>query len=162
MVPYSLQKLAASIIHDTVIGGHAAAERTLFAAKRRFFWRGMKKTIDSYVNRCRTCLLNKGRAHIKQPLRKYPLPDKPFDVVSTDLIGPLKLTSSGNRYILVVCDFLTRYCVVKALTDKKADTVAEALWQIFCEHGAPRRIYSDSGSEYRNAVMREIKAIQHK
>ena len=37
VIPHKFQKLAASIIHDTVLGGHAAAERTLFAAKRRFF-----------------------------------------------------------------------------------------------------------------------------
>ena len=33
VMPHKLQRLAVSIIHDTVIGGRAAAERTIFAAR---------------------------------------------------------------------------------------------------------------------------------
>ena len=156
VIPHKLQEIAASIIHDTIIGGHAAAERTIFAAKRRFYWRHMNSTIKKYVEKCKVCQLNKGRAHPKQPLRKYPVPEKMFDVVSTDLIGPLPLTAAGNKFILVVTCFLSRYCVVKALPDKTADSVAQGLWGIFCEHGMPSVLYSDSGSEFRNNVMKEM------
>ena len=156
VIPHKYQQLATSIIHDTAIGGHSAADNTLFAAKRRFYWRNMQRTIKLFVNRCRTCQINKGKAHPRQPLRKYPLPDKPFDVVSTDLIGPLPLTSDGNRFILTVTDFLTRYVVVKALPNKSANEVAKGLWQVFCEHGAPSTLYSDSGSEFRNSVLKEM------
>ena len=156
VIPHQYQKLAIRVIHDTVIGGHAAAERTLFAAKRRFFWKGMKRCVEKYVDKCRSCQVNKGRPHKKQPLRRYPLPDKPFDVISTDLIGPLPITTNGNRFILVVTDFLTRYCSVKPIPNKTADTVAQALWGVFCEHGTPSTLYSDSGSEFRNAVLKEM------
>ena len=156
VIPYSLQTLAASIVHDSFIGGHAAVDRTLFAAKRRFFWRGMRKTIEKYIEKCKICKLHKGKPHPRQPLRKFPVPDKPFDTVSMDLIGPLKLTSRGHRYILVVTDFLTRYVSVKPLVNKSADVVAEALWEVFCEHGSPSSMYSDSGSEFRNAILAEM------
>ena len=164
VIPFALQRRAISVIHDTVLGGHMAAERTLFAAERRFFWRSMKDGISKYIRNCKVCQLNKGVAHAKQPLRKYPLPDKPFDVISTDLIGPLKLTTGGNRYILVCTDFLTRYCVVEPLQNKSADKVCEGLWKIWCEHGCPSILYSDSGSEFRNAVLKEMTAkfqVQH-
>merc|ERR1712055_1107203 len=101
-------------------------------------------------------MLHKGRSHPKQPLRRYPVPDKFFDVVSTDLIGPLPLTSSGNKYILVVTDFLSRYTTIKPLPNKSADTTAEGLWSIFCEHGTPSILYSDSGCEFRNGVLKEM------
>ena len=156
VIPHSLQRQAVSVIHDTVLGGHAATDRTLFAAKRRFYWRNMKRTIQKYVQNCKICQVQKGRAHPKQPLRQFPLPDKPFDVVSTDLIGPLKITVRGNRYILVVTDFLTRYVVIQPLPDKTASTVAEGLWRIMCEHGCPSVLYSDSGAEFRNKVLTEM------
>ena len=156
VIPHNLQNIAASIIHDTILGGHAAAERTIFAAKRRFYWRHMNTTIKKYVDKCKICQLHKGKAHPKQPLRKYPVPEKMFDVVSTDLIGPLPITADGNRYILVVTCFLSRYCVVRALPNKSADVVAQGLWAIFCEHGCPSILYSDSGAEYRNNVMKEM------
>ena len=156
VIPYKFQNLAASIIHDTVIGGHAAAERTLFAAKRRFFWRNMNKTIQTYCDKCKICQIHKGKFHPKQPLRRYPLPDKFFDVISTDLIGPLPTTSNGNRFILVVTCFLSRYVVVKAIPNKKEDVVAQGLWEIFCEHGSPSVIFSDNGNEFRNQILKEM------
>ena len=156
VVPRSLQTLAASIIHDTVLGGHMASERTIFAAKRRFYWRNMSSFIKKYVDKCKTCQLHKGRPHPKQPLRRYPVPDKFFDIVSTDLIGPLPMTSSGNKYILVVTDFLSRYVAIKALPNKTANTTAQGLWSIFCEHGTPSILYSDSGCEFRNGVLEEM------
>ena len=156
VIPFSMQSKVAAMVHDTFIGGHAAVDRTLFACKRRFYWRGMRKTIEKYIDKCTICKLHKGRPHPRQPLRKYPLPDKPFDTISMDLIGPLKITSNGNKYILVVTDFLTRYVSVKPLVDKSANAVAEGLWEVWCEHGAPGTMYSDSGAEFRNAILKEM------
>ena len=116
----------------------------------------MARDVKNYVNKCVTSSLYKGRPHPKQPLGRFPIPDKPFDVVSTDLIGPLTLTERGHRYILCVTDFVTRYCVVRPLVDKRATTVAEGLWSIFCEHGTPSTLYSDQGSEFRNKILKEM------
>ena len=156
VIPHCMQDLVSAIVHDTFIGGHAAIERTLFAAKRRFFWRNMKKSLQKYIDKCITCKLNKGRPHPRPPLRKFPIPERPYQTVSMDLIGPLKVTARGNRYILVVTDFLTRYVSVKPLHNKSANTVAEKLWEIFCETGSPDIMYSDSGSEFRNAILKEM------
>merc|ERR1712121_491824 len=82
VIPKKYQQLAVGIIHNTVLGGHAAVEWTLFALKRRFYGVGMKRTVEKYVDNCRSCQVNKGKPHKRQPLRKYPVPDKPFDVVS--------------------------------------------------------------------------------
>ena len=87
---------------------------------------------------------------------KCTIPDKPFQVVSTDLIGPLETTLEGNKYILVLTDYLTHYAEIKAMPNKKADTVAKFLWEIFCEHGVPQVMYSDSGCEFRNSVLTEM------
>ena len=116
----------------------------------------MKKTITNYVDNCKICQVHKGRAHPKQPLRKFPLPDRPFETISTDLIGPLNVTSSHHKYILVVTDFLTRYCAIKPLHNKSANEVAEKLWEIWCEHGTPHTMFSDSGLEFRNQILKEM------
>ena len=156
VVPSTLQKLAMLLSHDSAIGSHTGPDRTLFTAKRRFFWRNMHNHIKKYVRSCKICQENKGNAHPKQPLRKFPLPDRCFETVSMDLTGPLPLTASGNRYILVVTCFLSRYCVLRAIPNKTADVVAQALWQIICQHGCPTTLYSDGGTEFRNKVMKEM------
>lgn len=38
-----------------------------------------------------------------------PVVDEPFRRIAMDMVGPLDRSRSGNRYILVVCDYATRY-----------------------------------------------------
>ena len=40
-----------------------------------------------------------------------PLPviDEPFECIAMDIVGPLPRSNSGNKYVLVVCDYATRY-----------------------------------------------------
>lgn len=52
----------------------------------------------------------------KLPLIKMPLNDVQFQRVAVDLIGPTSLVSeSGERYVLTVMEFATRYPEAVAL-----------------------------------------------
>ena len=44
-----------------------------------------------------------------------PVVDKPFKRVAIDIMGPLDRSRSGNRYILVLCDYATQYPEAVAL-----------------------------------------------
>ena len=49
-------------------------------------------------------------------LGEMPIIDSPFDPVAIDLIGPINPTSDrGNRYILTLVDYGTRYPEAVAL-----------------------------------------------
>ncbi|KAL6723932.1 hypothetical protein Aduo_018883 [Ancylostoma duodenale] len=65
------------------------------------------------------------------------------------------LTSRGNRYIVTVIDHLTKYLGAYPVPDKKADTIAEAIFsRRICEGGRwPECILSDRGGEFENAVV---------
>ena len=57
-----------------------------------------------------------------------PLIDTPFRRVAVDLIGPLHpITERGNRYILTLVDYATRYPEAVALPKIETERVAEAL-----------------------------------
>ena len=34
---------------------------------------------------------------------------EPFEQIAVDIVGPLPRSKEGNQYILVVCDYATRY-----------------------------------------------------
>ena len=73
----------------------------------------------------------KGRV-TKTPLGKMPLIDLPFKRVAVDLVGPIApVTDKGNRYILTMVDYATRYPEATALKSIEAETVAEALVNVF-------------------------------
>ncbi len=87
---------------------------------------------------------------------QYPLPEAPWDIVSIDLLQ-LPQSQYGLRYILVCVDHLTSYVVLAPIKDKTATGVAHALvTHLFCPFSTPRVILSDTGAEFRNAVVAEI------
>jgi hypothetical protein len=48
-----------------------------------------------------------------------------------DIVGPLIQSKSGNKFILVICDYSTRYPEVVPLKNIEAKTIAEELGTFF-------------------------------
>ena len=53
-----------------------------------------------------------------------------------DIVGPLDCSKSGNRFILVICDYATRYPEAISLKSVEADHIAEEL-VLFARVGTP-------------------------
>lgn len=84
-------------------------------------------------------------------------PQKPFDVVIIDLIGPLPLSNNGNEYALtMICD-MTKYLVTSAIPDKSAKTVAKAIFDDFIlKYSIMKEIRTDCGTEFKNKLTEEL------
>ena len=93
----------------------------------------------------------------KVPLGEMPIIDSPFQQVAIDLIGPINPTSDrGNRYILTLVDYGTRYPEAVALPKIETERVAEALLEMFCRVGFPNEILSDRGIQFTSDLMAEM------
>ncbi len=58
--------------------------------------------------------------------------------IALDVLGPLPLSIRGNKYIMVVCDYFTRWSEAYGIPNQEALTVAKTLvveW--ICRCGAP-------------------------
>ena len=64
--------------------------------------------------------------------------------------------SHNFKYILTVKDCFSKYCWLKPLESKEGLPIANCLNHIFHEHGAPRRLHSDNGSEFINRFVKEV------
>ena len=74
-----------------------------------------------------------------------------------DILGPLPRTPRGNRYVLVISDYFTKWTESYALPDQTATTIAEKVVSEFVSHfGIPRQIHSDQGTNFESNVMAEI------
>lgn len=67
-------------------------------------------------------------------------------------MGPYNQTTSGNRYILSMTCYFSKWIEAFPLPDKSARNVANALYKAYCRHGAPVSIISDQGREFVNEV----------
>ena len=86
-----------------------------------------------------------------------PLASRPFERVSTDILGPISHTGkSKNKYVIVFICYLTKYVELIPLSDIKASTIATAfLHNIVCKHGVPMFLHSDRGSNYLSNIVAE-------
>ena len=78
-----------------------------------------------------------------------------------DIVGPLPHSRSGNRYILVVCDYATRYPEAMPLRNIDAEHVAEELVKMFSRVGIPNEILTDQGSNFMSQLLAELYRLLH-
>ncbi len=110
MVPECYVPVVLNLVHDTVVASHPGRERTLAAARTVYFWPTMRVDIDAYVDKCVKCVQHKGTVLRLAPILEYSPPDRPWDVVSIDLLQ-LPASHQGSKYLLVCVDHLSRYIV---------------------------------------------------
>jgi hypothetical protein len=51
----------------------------------------------------------------------------PLDRLGTDLLGPLPVTPRGNKYILTITDYFTKWVEIFAVPDQTAVTCAQTM-----------------------------------
>ena len=149
------------VAHETILGGHQGAKRTRDKVLSDFFWPGVHGDITRFCRSCDVCQRTtpKGKTS-KVPLGRMPLIQTPFERVAIDIIGPLSPTSSkGNRYVLTLVDFATRYPEAVPLPSIETTRVAEALINIFSRVGIPKEILTDRGAQFTSDLMREISRL---
>ena len=67
---------------------------------------------------------------------------EPIERMALDIMGELHLSRSGNKCVLVVMDYFTKYVHLIPLPDQKAVTVAKALVnEVFTKVGIPRFLH---------------------
>ena len=75
--------------------------------------------------------------------------EQPWEMVSVDLIGPLPCSNSGNTWLLVAQDRLTKWVQLRPLRKATSQAVATAIMDQVClRHGCPRTIVSDNGRQF--------------
>ena len=76
---------------------------------------------------------------LKAPMISLPVMSEPFERIAMDIVGPLPRSRSGCRYVLVLCDYATRYPEAIALKSIDAQTIAEELIKEFAQVGIPKQ-----------------------
>ena len=108
--------------------------------------------IWKYCHKCIHCLKFDVKQQGFHPAKSISA-DKPWDHVQIDLIGPIPKSEDGYQYVLTCVDVMSGYVVLRALTDKSAETMARALWGVITEYGTMKILQSDNGLEFVNIVM---------
>lgn len=107
VVPQAIKKDILQLCHDNFTGAHLGHKKTWIKFSNRFYWPNSYSEVKNYVESCEVCAKIKSpppnRAELK-PITDF---SKPFDMVAVDILE-LSTTSSGNRYVVVFTDYLTK------------------------------------------------------
>jgi transposase InsO family protein len=138
--------------HDLPTAGHAGIYKTIRRIASRYYWPKLKADVIRYVNHCRVCLAHKVEqvkpAGFMAPRAKA---TRPWQVLCTDIVGPLPRSRKGNCYILVVADCFTKFALFFPMRNATAPTVTKTIEDnIFLVYGTPQYLISDNGVQFRS------------
>lgn len=157
-VPRTLRQEILVSCHDDVTAGHLGIKRTIDKIRQRYFWPRMFADITRYVMSCPDCQTRKTPplrpAGLLQPL---PPAQRPFQRVGMDFLGPLTSSQDGNKYVVVIIDYHTKWVETVATPDATAASAAKAFMQaVVLRHGAPETVLTDRGRHFVSEMMEEL------
>lgn len=155
VVPSALVQDVLRHLHGGPLSAHLAVERTMARAQGVCFWPCMYRDIREWCDQCYACQRRKSPVpHHRAPMRTS-LAQRPFQRVAADILE-LPITSKGNRYVLAVEDYFTKFVNLYAIADQRATTVAECLLSFVMEHGVIEMLHTDMGRQFESEVIRQL------
>ena len=156
IVPRAWRRGIFDMVHASLLGGHLGFDKIYPLAAQRFYWLKMAQDFRGLLKGCHSCAQNKtgpGRANL--PLSQE-IAQRVLERVSIDIAGPWEESSRGNKYILVIQDYFTKWVEIYCLADHKAPTVARCMLDYICRLGVPEKIHSDQGAEFTSKLMHSL------
>ena len=99
---------------------------------------------------------------VSPPLQPMTPITKKFEWISMDIMGPLPVSLTGMKYVLVVFDHLKRFVLVFPLEDQRAETVAEVFAEkVVLPFGAPTHLLTDRGKNFVSELIKEVCILLH-
>nr|GFA38243.1 reverse transcriptase domain-containing protein [Tanacetum cinerariifolium] len=142
--------------HSGPTGGHHGPNYTARKVfDSGFYWPTIYRDAQNLVKNCDIC---QGQGKISQ---RDEMPQNSiqvceiFDIWGIDFMGPFP-SSRGNKYILVVVDYLSKWVEAKELPTNDSRVVCNFLKNLFARFGAPRAIISDRGTHFCNDQFTKV------
>lgn len=129
--------------HSHLLGAHLGTEKTYERILRRFYWPGVKRAVEDYCRQCATSQKTCPEVIYRNPLVPLAIIETPFHRIAMDIMGKLPKSSRGQRYILVIMDYATRYPEAIPLRAATAKAVARKTFLLFRQVGIVEEILTD-------------------
>jgi len=121
--------------------------KTYKLVSRNYWWPGMTTFVKKYVTGCDVCQWMKNRPQQPfGPLVPNKVPNRPWEIISMDLITQLP-ESNGYNAICVIVDRLTKRAHFIPINNRfSSKDIAQLLYdKVYPLHGLPLQIISDRG-----------------
>ena len=149
------QKLSVKLAHE----GHRGLSKTKALLRSKVFFVGIDKMVENEIANCIPCqATSKQKTHV--PLQPSKLPEKVWDTINIDYLGPLP----NNKYMLVMIDQFSKYPVAAFTKSTSAKDLISVFNKAFSHFGYPETVISDNGPPFKSQALKEYmkrKSIIH-
>ena len=157
VLPACFRELALDSLHDSAFAGHFGEKRTLARLKLRYYWPGYVEDVSDWCRTCDVCQKRKNpKTRNVAPLTPIDPGKGPFEQVALDILE-LPVTERGNRYLLVIEDFFSKWVEAFPLVRTVAPSVAQCMlngW--IARFGCPYTILTDQGTEFTSKLFKAL------
>jgi Integrase core domain/Integrase zinc binding domain len=114
-----------------------------------FYWLTMGKDINQFVANCPSCAKSRLKRNRRTKYLKLFPPSQPLEFISLDILGPLPVTKSGNKYLVVFGGRYSKAMRVVAVPNITTETLARALvLDTVAVYGIPLLLLTDNGTQF--------------
>ncbi|CAF1523912.1 unnamed protein product, partial [Rotaria sordida] len=148
--------------NSSMNGAHFGKDRTYYKIRERFYWPRMYQDVAQHIKSCPNCSINKvSRRKPNGHLNPINPPQGVWENLAMDFMGPITPpSSSGNKYILVITDLLSKFVVAKATRDNSALSAAKVLVEdVILKYGTPNQILTDNGTHFTAELFNSITSL---
>ena len=161
VLPSHCRKTILSLAHEIPLAGHLGQKKTAERILQRFYWPTLFQDVREVCKACPECQRTASGKTVQAPMIPLPIIEEPFQRIAMDIVGPLPRSRQGHRYILVICDYATRYPEAFPLKTIDAPHVAEELMKFFSRAGVPKEILTDQGTNFMSKLLTELYRMLH-
>lgn len=147
-----------NIIQEHHEFGHYGITRTRFSILNAgLYFPNMREKIRSFISTCSACLRFKSFSYTTKKGRIISEKLRNFELISVDLVGPLRPSKGNHRFILTMIDVKSRFAQAFPVHDTSADHICKLIEDNWIyKFGIPRAILCDNGPQFISLSFRDL------
>lgn len=155
VVPLSERRPLLKTTHEEA---HLGFLKTLAKLRERYYWPRMASEIKRFCQACEICRESKTPNQNVTPLCGKPkLCSRPWEMISLDFLGPYPRSRDGNIWLLVVCDFFSKFVMVQCMRSATASAVCTFVENlVFNLFGVPAVCISDNAKVFTSDAFENL------
>jgi len=159
MIPQSMNQSIIQETHERY--GHMGTYKVYQILKQQYKMGNMYRTIKKIIKTCEICQKSKCDNQVARGPTRSIIPERPLQLVSLDLMGPLPRGQRGARYILAILDVFSKYIQLYPIKKATTETILRKIITEFIPKVGPiEQLLTDNGTQFHSKKwFRQTKAL---
>jgi transposase InsO family protein len=156
VIPQALVPELLELYHSHELSAHMSRDRLYQLLRKQYFWKGMFKAKNQWVAACPKCSTVKTNIPHNAGLLQPIITTYPFEMVAMDIMGPLKTSPDGYKYLLNMIDIFTSWPEAVPLKTLTAEETTKAFQILITRHSCPTKVLTDRGTSFTSKLFAKI------